>query len=247
MTGWMVSIEWDTAEPLTEEQLTAVAEIGGVAGGMYGGRRLGSTVTIDASDAAAAVAKLEERIADLVPGEVASISAHTIREADRLLDQPPFPELVGIAEVASLLDITRQRASALQTRADFPAPVQVLASGPVWRRDDLTNFELTWDRKSGRPVTWERLVSKRRADVDAILAKRLPGHPDFAVVGIEVKAGPLIEDRVRPYHQIHAMALAIGLVDPPVLTENGAVRWIRPPAGPVADDGLARLVSGRYP
>jgi hypothetical protein len=58
---------------------------------------------------------------------------------------------VGVSEVAELLGITRQRASVLQTRMGFPAPMQVLAGGPVWRRSAVDRFASTWERKVGRP------------------------------------------------------------------------------------------------
>lgn len=60
-------------------------------------------------------------------------------------------DLVGIAEVAEMLDITRQRASMLQTKGDFPRPLTKLASGPVWRRHDIEVWAKTWTRAPGRP------------------------------------------------------------------------------------------------
>jgi hypothetical protein len=89
-------------------------------------------------------------------GDVVAVEVLTEAEADARLAQPAFPELVGIAEIANLLGVSRQRASELQTRDGFPAPVAVLRSGPVWRKGDLTSFAATWERKPGRPPSqWQ--------------------------------------------------------------------------------------------
>lgn len=60
-----------------------------------------------------------------------------------------IPKLAGLAEVAGLADTTRKRAWQLTQHPDFPAPVQVLAMGPVWRESDVQAF-LATPRKAGR-------------------------------------------------------------------------------------------------
>lgn len=60
------------------------------------------------------------------------------------------PRLCGLAEVAALACVSRQRASQLTARADFPAPVQVLAATPVWVEADVKVF-LATPRPAGRP------------------------------------------------------------------------------------------------
>ncbi len=152
-TNWTVSIEVETPGDLSEEEIFAVAEIGGVASGEPGGRRIGTTLTRAAPDAVAALASAILAVAGAVGGggRVLSAEVMTIDEAERHLAEPAFPPLVGVSEVADLLGITRQRASVLQTRPDFPSPVALLASGPVWRRNDITTFEAAWTRRSGRP------------------------------------------------------------------------------------------------
>jgi len=60
-----------------------------------------------------------------------------------------FPKLAGLAEVASLADVSRTRAGQLANHPDFPQPVQRLAMGPVWREDDVKAF-LATERKPGR-------------------------------------------------------------------------------------------------
>ena len=60
-----------------------------------------------------------------------------------------FPKLAGLAEVASLAGVSRTRAGQLAAHPDFPAPVDRLAMGPVWRESDVTKF-LATPRKAGR-------------------------------------------------------------------------------------------------
>ena len=56
-------------------------------------------------------------------------------------------DLVGVAEIAEMLGVSRQRVDAItRTHSDFPKPVAELASGRIWMRRDV----LTWARKTGR-------------------------------------------------------------------------------------------------
>jgi predicted DNA-binding transcriptional regulator AlpA len=64
-----------------------------------------------------------------------------------------FPKLAGLAEVASLAGVSRQRAAQLAAHPQFPEPVDRLAMGPVWREADVKAF-LAVERKPGRrPAT----------------------------------------------------------------------------------------------
>lgn len=60
-------------------------------------------------------------------------------------------QLVGAAEVAEILGVSRQRVTQLTARPDFPAPVAVLAMGKVWARDDVERWAEERDRRLGRP------------------------------------------------------------------------------------------------
>ncbi len=152
MKQWSVAVAWDTEVPLTVEVLGDLAALGGTATGSPGRNRVETIVTVDASDHAGAATAGVALVTDLVPGKVARVEVMTTEEADRRLAEPAFPELVGITEIARILGVSRQRASALRANARFPGPVAVLASGPVWRRNDLTRFEEQWSRKPGRPT-----------------------------------------------------------------------------------------------
>lgn len=104
-----------------------------------------------ADTAVSAIIEAVERTIGVTGGTVTNVEALTEAELDHRLAQPAFPELVGVAEIADMLGVTRQRASALQTRQGFPHPVAVLRSGPVWRKGDLSTFVEQWTRAPGRP------------------------------------------------------------------------------------------------
>ncbi len=60
-----------------------------------------------------------------------------------------IPKLAGLAELAGLAGVSRQRAGQIASHPDFPEPVQRLAMGPVWRESDVRAF-LAVPRKPGR-------------------------------------------------------------------------------------------------
>lgn len=55
-------------------------------------------------------------------------------------------DLMGIAEVADLLGVTRQRADQLSRGETFPTAVADLKGGRIWRRKDIEQ----WARETGR-------------------------------------------------------------------------------------------------
>lgn len=55
--------------------------------------------------------------------------------------------LVGVAEIAALLGISRQRVDALlKSHPDFPSPIAELSAGRIWQETDI----LEWARATGR-------------------------------------------------------------------------------------------------
>jgi alpha-D-ribose 1-methylphosphonate 5-triphosphate synthase subunit PhnG len=51
-----------------------------------------------------------------------------------------LPELVGVAEVAEMLGVSKQRVSALKDEPWFPRPLAQLASGPAWSAAGIRKF-----------------------------------------------------------------------------------------------------------
>jgi hypothetical protein len=85
-------------------------------------------------------------------GSAWSVVSVAIRRADQPDDLPGLPKLLGVAEVAEQLGVSKQRATELgRTHRLFPPPLAELASGPVWTAWQISSFQQTWDRKPGRP------------------------------------------------------------------------------------------------
>jgi len=57
-------------------------------------------------------------------------------------------KLVGVAEMALMLGVTRQRVQQLTQRPDFPAPAHRLIMGNAWRLVDFTD----WAKANGRKL-----------------------------------------------------------------------------------------------
>jgi hypothetical protein len=148
---YIVEIVLNTRDPLTMEKLEEVAAIGGSAGGTPGQNVVDTGLTVRAKTPPDAAARAIEIVTGVVPGRVESIEIMTEEEQDRRLAGPPFPRLVGVSEVASMLGVSRQRLAILRQRHEFPAPVAELAAGPIWRAGDLSTFASGWRRQPGRP------------------------------------------------------------------------------------------------
>lgn len=59
--------------------------------------------------------------------------------------------LVGAAEIASMLGVTRQRVHQLAETPGFPEPEAVLASGRVWKRTEIEAWAaMQWKRQAPR-------------------------------------------------------------------------------------------------
>ena len=56
------------------------------------------------------------------------------------------PPLAGVAEVAKMLGVSRQRVSQLAKTSGFPGPLADLAAGPVWDARDVEE----WAKRTGR-------------------------------------------------------------------------------------------------
>lgn len=115
---YTVEITLHTRKPLAEDALFAVAELGGVAVGQPGGRHLETTVTVDAEDWITAADRAINRIGERIVGaKIIAVDVMTTAEADRRSKEQP--QIVGVAEIAELLEVTKQRASVITQRDDF--------------------------------------------------------------------------------------------------------------------------------
>jgi hypothetical protein len=79
-----VSVDVQTDNPVTSDQIMAVAKIGGVATGEPDGRFIGTIMTVEADDAVFAVQEAEHLVKQIVgTGTVVAAEALTVEEFDR--------------------------------------------------------------------------------------------------------------------------------------------------------------------
>lgn len=83
--------------------------------------------------------------------KVSGAEIQSLEELDRKLMEPNVPDLIGVAELAKILEVSKQRVSDLARGHEFPRPIARLASGPVWKKSALARFIDFWTRRPGRP------------------------------------------------------------------------------------------------
>jgi hypothetical protein len=69
---------------------------------------------------------------------------------DAILTVELEPALVGVAEAATILGWDKRRVATYAERGSFPAPVAALASGRIWRREDVEAFARAFRRRRAR-------------------------------------------------------------------------------------------------
>ena len=62
------------------------------------------------------------------------------------------PDVVGVSEAATILGWDRRRVATYVSRGAFPEPIAALASGRVWRREDVEAFGRDRIRRKGRRI-----------------------------------------------------------------------------------------------
>jgi len=127
-----------------------------------GRSRYGAGFSLRAADAVEAVARARAVFehaaagAGLPPWPLARVEAQTEQELENELARPRFPPLLGLAELAERLEVSRQRAWTITGRPDFPDPVARLKATPVWTAGSVRRFLEAWPRKVGRPSAGTR-------------------------------------------------------------------------------------------
>lgn len=122
----------------------------------------------------------EKAIAEAEAGPRTVVRVDVMSEdyQDRWLAEEP-EQFVGVAEVADILGVSKQRVSELRGGPGFPEPVTELAAGPVWRLSTLQRFVAEWPRRPGRPSkdVSDRVRSeleRRAEDAERIAASLTP-------------------------------------------------------------------------
>ncbi len=89
--------------------------------------------------------------ADLSAGTRTACLARLRRAAgDRVLTVEVLPALAGVAEAAAIMGWDKRRVITYINRGSFPAPFASLASGRVWRREDVEVFAAAWRERRAR-------------------------------------------------------------------------------------------------
>ena len=144
----MASIE-DLFEPLHEELKEFGASLS------FDETQVSATIGVNAVTAAQASVEAERIVKRAVARawnarmNVILLEAQTMEKLTADLQKSNYVEMVGVSEIAELFGVSRQRASQIAGRRDFPAPYAQLKAGPIWMRDSLNNVLGTWSRKSG--------------------------------------------------------------------------------------------------
>jgi hypothetical protein len=61
------------------------------------------------------------------------------------------PALAGVAEAAAIMGWDKRRVITYLNRGSFPKPLTALASGRIWRRDDVEAYAKRWrEKREGR-------------------------------------------------------------------------------------------------
>lgn len=155
---WRVSLiltgpeEGPSSGPDTDQVVEAVTS-GGAREVMImsGPGHLGLFFTVEADGAWDAGRAAERLWASLAPMWGASWSLQGVRAATR--DQTRaenalarFPRIMGVAEAAALLGVSKQRVVELRRDGRLPREIAQLASGPVWIAEGLERFKSEWRR-----------------------------------------------------------------------------------------------------
>ena len=160
MTEWSVAVTNCLSPPVKdaddalERILESVADHGPALS--YSPKEITLQITVRAESACDASSQAADVVAKALgsvgwPVDIRELHATERSLFEAQLDEPNFPELVGITEIAELLGTSRQRASELARSARFPRPLAELAAGPVWPKPWIARFVEEWERRPGRP------------------------------------------------------------------------------------------------
>lgn len=158
-TRWRASILYaSTIHEITDEQADALARhLPGYGIAVLDGQRVRLDMTVEAStlgratEEALKAARAAYAEAFDAVGQQVGIRIVTEEDEERELASPAPLDLVGIAEIAEMAGVTRQRAHQLSERPDFPQPVAEPRSGKVFTLGSVQRWLAGWERKTGRP------------------------------------------------------------------------------------------------
>ena len=169
---WNVRMETTAPEVIEEDQLAiygagfddllAKLEPFGASGGL-GPKGWDLVVTVEAGDPYGA---MEEGTTTIISAMSAvglpMWKINELRVVEAELDwahneEPTFPDVVGVAEVLQMLEISSSRLSQLRQAGRFPEPMLELKATPLCARSGIEGF-MQWRRDEGRPRAPRRFL-----------------------------------------------------------------------------------------
>lgn len=159
MTSYTARIEWmrhsETNEAELDELMDALAvysaAIGPEDSPENGPWILAATITLEAGTLRQAIAAALQVVETATGEKALAIEILPTHEFDRRVNKPLIPPLVGNAEIARMLGVSRQRAGQLVDVDGFPPAAVVTQAGPLRVRSQVEGWARTWERRSGRP------------------------------------------------------------------------------------------------
>ncbi|WP_426004870.1 helix-turn-helix transcriptional regulator [Paenarthrobacter sp. NyZ202] len=171
---WFVDLDLKLDEPVSDALLDDLVEVvepfhGAISAGDE--PKLGLSLAFEAIDAWAATASartfLEMDLCRIV-SKVEISSCRVLDEATRNAEneEPTFPALVAVPDIAEMLGVSRQQAHRLSSREGFPAPALEPRTGPLWLLAAVEAWSQHTERKAGRPT---KSAATKEAATDAAL------------------------------------------------------------------------------
>jgi hypothetical protein len=136
--------------------------------GEEGGGPMTLTFIVDGRDPGIALDRALKAISKFWPGASSAIDRTETLSPELLSQRNNNLNVMGVGEVAAMLGVTRQRASALVRSSGFPDPLAELGTGPVFYTPSVMRWSQT-RKKSGRPRNPDPVRARR---VNALLGAK---------------------------------------------------------------------------
>jgi len=155
MDEWSVYVEATTGASFEEADAEALLEAldGHAPAVSFGHATAAARFSVDAGSAQEAAWQAAAMfLAAYREGRIIHLDVQSLDDLDGELARSELPAMVGVAEIAASLGVTRQRASSIARKPNFPTPFSRLAAGPIWSGATVARYTRMWKRLPGRPA-----------------------------------------------------------------------------------------------
>lgn len=156
--SWTVRVDWRRHTEIDEPELELVLDrLEGLhpainierTEALINPLHLSATVTLEAATLRQAATMALQAVEAAVDTKARGMEVLETEEFDRELDRPQIPALVGNADIAEMLGVSRQRAAKLDESPGFPPAVAHIKAGPLRVRNQVEKWAASWERRSG--------------------------------------------------------------------------------------------------